>query len=307
MSFLLYKDMCTFAVPFSNHKSTLMILITSDEQLRRFIPNVFSTVKGEMSLFEKLTSFLELAEQWAIETFVPMAIVEEEQKLPVSIILDELRQVVVTEAFRNAVPSLDLVLTPNGFGIVNNQNVAPASKERVERLLSSLELNRDLAIHGLLSWLQKSETWLGTEQCAFFGGTMFPNLHICPNVGYREHRWEKYQELRPILQNIELHIATQFIGEEQMTAFRKAAMQPSYTLPPVVQSVISSLKAVEVQMLKAHLSPSSPPCPPTNLVQIVDVIRNHPEEFPEWHNSAISDIFSPPLFNNCKNDTGYWF
>ena len=284
-----------------------MILITSDEQLRRFIPNVFSTVKGEMSLFEKLTPFLEQAEQWAIETFVPMAVVEEEQKLPVSIILDNLREVVVTEAFRNAVPSLDLVLTPNGFGIVNNQNVALASKERVERLLSSLELNRDLAIHGLLSWLPRSETWLSTEQCAFFGGTMFPNLHICPNLGFREHRWEKYQELRPILQNIEQHIATQFIGEEQMTVFRKAAMQPSYSLPPVVQSVISSLKAVEVQMLKAHLSPSSPPCPPTNLVQIVDVIRNHPEGFPEWHNSAIADVYSPPIFNNEKHSTGYWF
>lgn len=37
------------------------------------------------------------------------------------------------------VPSLDLVLTPNGFGIVSNQNVAPASRDRVARLIASLE------------------------------------------------------------------------------------------------------------------------------------------------------------------------
>ena len=38
-----------------------------------------------------------------------------------------------------AIPSLDLVLTTNGFGIVSNQNVVPASRERVDALISSLE------------------------------------------------------------------------------------------------------------------------------------------------------------------------
>lgn len=284
-----------------------MILITSDEELRKNIPNVFASAKGEASFFDKLTPFLEHAEQWAINTFVSQPVFDEERDSIVSSILSNLSRLVVCEAFYRAIPSLDLVLTPNGFGIVSNQNVAPASRERVERLIASMELERDVAIHSLLSVLPSNKSWLSTAQCAFFASTMFPNFHICIYAGFREHRWEKYQELRPILQNIEQHIATQFLGEEQLTAFRKAAMQPPFSLPPVVKSVISSLQAVEVQMLKSHLSASSPPCPPTNLVQIVDVIRNHPDEFPEWHNSPIADIFSPPLFNNRKNDTGYWF
>ena len=52
-------------------------------------------------------------------------------------------RIVAFDAFRNAVPHLDLILTPNGFGIVNNSNIAPASKERVERLIASLLSNRD--------------------------------------------------------------------------------------------------------------------------------------------------------------------
>ena len=34
----------------------------------------------------------------------------------------------------DAVPQMDLVLTPTGFGIVSNQNTAPASRERVDAL-----------------------------------------------------------------------------------------------------------------------------------------------------------------------------
>lgn len=38
-------------------------------------------------------------------------------------------------AYRNAIPFTDLIATPNGFAVVSNTNLAPASKERVERLI----------------------------------------------------------------------------------------------------------------------------------------------------------------------------
>lgn len=41
-------------------------------------------------------------------------------------------------AFWDAIPQLDLVLTPTGFGVVSNQNVAPASADRVKALRSQL-------------------------------------------------------------------------------------------------------------------------------------------------------------------------
>ncbi|MCM1141684.1 MAG: hypothetical protein NC453_24195 [Muribaculum sp.] len=39
-------------------------LITTDEQLRLLIPNQLVTIKGEVSLFDKLVPFLDLAEEW---------------------------------------------------------------------------------------------------------------------------------------------------------------------------------------------------------------------------------------------------
>ena len=44
-----------------------MTLIKNDETLRRFMPNVFATAKGETPLFDKLTPWLTASEQWLKE------------------------------------------------------------------------------------------------------------------------------------------------------------------------------------------------------------------------------------------------
>ena len=43
------------------------------------------------------------------------------------------------------------------------------------------------------------------------------------------------------------------------------------------------------------------------LADIVNYIRLNPEEFPEWHNSDTAKLFSPPKFENKKENKGYWF
>lgn len=115
-----------------------MKLIQSKSILKRFIPNVISSVKGEMPLYDKMLPFLELAEVWVEGTFLSKGILDfiagcgDEEVVKVYA-----TKVVVCEGYKNAIPSLDLILTPNGFGVVSNSNVAPASKERVNRLLES--------------------------------------------------------------------------------------------------------------------------------------------------------------------------
>lgn len=43
------------------------------------------------------------------------------------------------------------------------------------------------------------------------------------------------------------------------------------------------------------------------LADIVNYIRLNPESFSEWHNSDTAKIFSPPIFENKKENKGYWF
>ena len=100
------------------------MLIHSDSELRSFLPNALVTVEGEMSLFEKLSSYLTEAETW-LATFItgaaPLAAITAENEganRPLCC------RIVVCHALIHAIPSLDLVLTPNGFGIVSNQNAS---------------------------------------------------------------------------------------------------------------------------------------------------------------------------------------
>lgn len=286
-----------------------MKLITSEEILRKYIPNVLASVKGEVPLIDKLTPFLDLAEEWLSHTFTSEATLDTIVGYPDSSVIKIYAcKVVVCEAFKNAVPSLDLVLTPNGFGIVNNSNVVPASKERVNRLIDSLEAERVNAIRLLLSSLPGDATWITSNQCEYFSATMFPNLDICDYLGVAHQQWKKYQEVRATLLEIEQHIATQFLGQEQFDVFRKEAMSPSST-SYLMKYVIRSLRAYEAQVLKNKLSTPEPTVctPPTALVSIVNIIRNNPDEFPLWHNSAVAELFSPKVFENKNRDTGYWF
>ena len=62
----------------------------------------------------------------------------------------QLACLVANRALVQALPALDLILTPNGFGVVNNANVVPASRDRVDRLLASLLAARDRALDFLL-------------------------------------------------------------------------------------------------------------------------------------------------------------
>ena len=112
-------------------------LINNDDTLRHYLPNVFATVKGEVSLFPTGKVDLDHEANWVIETFASPkqfhTICGYADDNPIKIITAKL---IASEAMRRAIPSLDLVLTPNGFGVVSNQNIAPASKERVDRLIA---------------------------------------------------------------------------------------------------------------------------------------------------------------------------
>lgn len=126
-----------------------MLHTITDELIRQFYPNVLLPAKGEQPISLKLQPYLEAAEEWVISTFLSSAVAE----LIVAEYADVdhiVLSIVIHEGMRRAIPELDLVLTPNGFGIVSSSSIAPASRERVERLIAQSVENRDLAIEALL-------------------------------------------------------------------------------------------------------------------------------------------------------------
>lgn len=282
-----------------------MKLITTDEQLRLLIPNVLATVEGEPTLIEKLYPYLETAEQWAIDTFVPETIFDEIAEAD-SLGANErfrfpLEKLVVCHAYMTAIPSLDLVLTPNGFGIVSNQNVVPASRERVDALINSFESQRDAAIEALIYRLSSRTDWQESAPSRYFASTMFPFLNLCRRLAIREHLWDSYQQLHERLIKIENVLADTYFSQEQMEVFRTLVITQGRTAKQLEGQVIRSLQSYELQLLtdiQVH-----PQC----YYDLVNIIREHEEVFPAWHSSTVAELYKPKIFENKKKSSAYWF
>lgn len=279
-----------------------MILITNDAQLRLYIPNALATVSGEMSLFDKMRADLELSEQWLTIHFVDASLL---RKIALDEAHDEAanmcRRAVVADALLRAIPSLDLVLTPNGFGIVSNQNIAPASKDRVERLLANLELVRDRSLQQLLHLLPKVGTsqWLFSEAGQYFAATLFPYLDLPSLLGYTDKLWERYQQYWAQLKLIEAELADKFISHELYARLRQRFIEDSCDI--VELDLVNRLRAIELALLQGkQLNVPA-------LHSIVTHIRNNPTDFPEWAVSETATHYTDQSFHNLKQSGGYWF
>ena len=282
-----------------------MKLITSDSVLRHYIPNAFATAQGEAPFYEKVLPWLEAAERWLTEQFIG------DTFLPILVTMEEnhpLRltacSVVAHEAMMRAVPSLDLVLTPNGFGIVSNSNVVPASRDRVVRLVNSLETSRDIAIEQMLQYLFQNERWYATSKRRWFTATLFPNIDLANLCGITEKRWANYLSLRSKAIEIEQRISEEYISTEQMEVLRGEVVGIDWTFTLADRlhlRVIEQLRSIVVDVLKGNLLNIQA------LRDIVDLMRKNEEIFAEFANSDTAKLFEPPIFENKKRSHGYWF
>ncbi len=276
-------------------------LITSDAQLRAHLPNIIASVKGETPFIEKLTLFLDLAEDWVRNTFTSEptfnTICGYTDSNNIKILCCRL---VVADALLRAIPSLDIVLTPNGFGVVSTPNLAPASSQRVDRLVASLQAHRDDCIAALLPELVGASKWLASRQAQFFGATLFPNFDIVDCLGIASGaKWEKYLELRSRIIDLEASLAEEYFSPELLTALRDENIRGS----------VSGLRADVLRQIQAQVAAclESGTFSSQRLVAIVNIIRRNQSSFHEWHASATAFLFTTPSFSNKKNASGYFF
>ena len=285
-----------------------MRLITTNEQLLALLPNIMTVVKGERQVIDKIVPFIDASEKWLIDNIVSETVFNTISDRPDNDTSKvTMARIVAFDAFRNAIPHLDLILTPNGFGIVNNSNIAPASKERVERLIASLLSNRDDEIEHLIALLVQEDGWTQSDQGRFFASTMFPNIDVTSRLTRQPGgRWEQYLTVREQLIPMEEFFAVQYISKELLQVFRVESQSSNYRTSQH-KYLCNLLRAVEVRCLKTNDPTSAMYFEHTTLVDIVNTIRNNPEDFAEWHASETAKLYEPTIFENKKCDKGYWF
>lgn len=108
---------------------------------------------------------------------------------------------VCLQAFLSVFRQLDLVLTPTGFGVVSTQQMAPASKQRVDALIGHLR-DSFLIAHGqLLAELCQVNGWGSTTQAQ-------------ENIGNLFYDFRMLQKMQgPAASHLEWQAAQRLIGE----------------------------------------------------------------------------------------------
>lgn len=284
-----------------------MMLISSNEQLLTMLPNTLTTVKGEVPVYDKMIPFLSATERWLADNITSEAVLTAIGDLEASHPTRMLTcQIIAYDAFHRAVPQLDVILTPNGFGIVSNSNIAPASKERIERLMASLLENRNRLLMHLMPLLTAFSGWTESVQGRFFSATMFPNMEVTLRFPRSENRWEKYLALREAVIPVEEFFATQYLSKELLDVLR-SEVQTGHYRSTAHRTVCRILQAVEIRCLLSGDPTASMHLEHNALFDIVNTIKDNPEEFPEWHSSKVAELYSPTIFENKKESKGFWF
>lgn len=265
-----------------------MNYIKDNNTLLQYIPNVVTAVEGEADLFTKMQSHLQMAEAWMESNIVHYAdIAENESAMAFA------RIVIADDAFRRAVPSLDLILTENGFGIVSNQTVAPASRDRINALIESLQAMEDSAIEELANVLSGTDTTLS--------GTIFPGFEAQRMQGVTAGLFARFQADKPKIQSIENDIAKRAISFEVLNELRNNAYAHSLSANLLVLQ--ANLKRLIIRKMQG----SMPLIEAKDAVrELVDWVRKHPDDFPGWETSDAAKYWTDYTYKNDKDSGGFW-
>lgn len=262
----------------------------------QYVPNVFDTVEGEEPLYDKIQPLLEASEIWLTEnllgeeTFLMIAEGERDTRY-VNVAL-----AIVSRALYLAVPSLDVVLTPNGFGIVNNGTLVPASKERIDRLISTLKLIESQCLAVLLPMLRSTTQWHSSKQCKWLASSIFQDMSLLPDT---DKNWDGFISFRQKIYDIEQTIANEWISPQLMARLRQSEATATYD--DGIESLVRNVRM-------AVISSFNRGCINKRILDdIVTYIRNFPDQYPEWHGSKTAKLFTPVVFVNDKKAGGYFF
>ena len=131
-------------------------MITNIDDFVRYIP----TARG--THFEDIYPFIEEAVIWVEQELFGAELVTAINAIPVdSNELKMMNSIITLKAYFSAIPFLDVIQTANGFAVVSNGSQAPASKERVERLLVHVKERLYFHVDALIEYISQSTTLIG--------------------------------------------------------------------------------------------------------------------------------------------------
>ncbi len=265
------------------------ITLTKDE-FESFIP-AFRSPTGEV--FAKMQNAIDLAAMRWNEAVKEGATVEDS-------IIRQIKQAVALRAAYNAVPQLDLVLTPTGFGIVSNQNTAPASRERVDSLREELRRGasdmEDCALQALL-YARLLRTPERVIRSLLWTPILMRSYGVAANGGKAMYR-EEYTAIASALATAEAR-AADIISPELLAALTAALY---------AESEPNADRAVAIEYTRRFLAAVLSGNDSKILARsLLSHVQTHVDEFPEYKSSQTYAAQTFQRYENQSEDTTFVF
>lgn len=216
-------------------------------------------------------------------------------------ILQAVRAFVIIDTFLEKFHSRDIILTNNGFGIVSNQNLAPASKQRVDELKHELEWQRDRQRERLVNLLRVTEGWADSVQAETQIATLFwaPSLltlftgrgrarnTYADLTGHTQAITEADRFLRRMLSD---ELIDQLLDEERRATFHESHHIAIRKMQQVIGHAIDG-----ADNWKMHYD------------RVATYIEKHIDDFPVYRNSSAYEANHAPTYENKQDDPSFFF
>lgn len=150
--------------------------------------------------------------------FFDMALLGEEGKNMVmeaedgAPLLSQYKRLVCVSAFLAVFRQLDLVLTPTGFGIVSNDMVSPASKQRVDALEGQLRTVQCNALAMTVDLL-RSEAWGKSGQAQNYIRHLFSSYSFFAYAKSAAVTYQDWQNMQPAIEDADEFLRTRISDE----------------------------------------------------------------------------------------------
>lgn len=212
----------------------------------------------------------------------------------------EAERFICMDAFYDAIPMLDLVLTSTGFGVVSNQNVAPASRDRVDALRKLVRQCADDALDHIITGLLGNQSWAISGYARLLVNSLYYTAtQLRDHAGKQDAHRADLIALRPVIYEAEELIVRQISAAmfvHLLEQIRKVALTEYETL--LVYALNKAVGFYINQQKEAFKR---------QLDDTINLMEGNADKFPVYVGSEAYQTKHFEFYENQKDDSCYFF
>lgn len=208
-------------------------------------------------------------------------------------------RLVCLRTYYEQIPHLDLVLTPTGFGVVSNENVVPASADRVKELRKQVKAAYDDAYDDAILAMLGTD-WVKSVSGRIHTNSIYNTAHdlrsyACLPNAHRSDLLERLVQIAEAEEYIRRTISAEFfevlLGMIRSNKINDVHFVLVYELKVAIGAWLSGSKNV-FRMKVAN---------------VINRMESHIDDYPDYKNSEAYKVKHFERYQNGKDDTTYFF